>query len=88
MATNNVRTNKFGIPMHVGEVNKALLRKRIALISTVIESGRALAGKKLVPSGRKLSKKDLLKASLNLYTYRWQLKKMSAAKKSTKKRAS
>lgn len=80
MAKSNTRTNKFGIPVHVGPVTPALLKKRIALIQKCIDAKKSL-------DGRKLSKGDVYKASLRLYTYRWQLGKL-APKKSSKRKAS
>ena len=78
-----VSVNKFGLPVHVGAVTKSLLQKRITMIQKVIDTGRPLKSKK------KLSKKDLYKASLNLYTFRWQLKKLAKpVRKSSKKKAS
>ena len=69
--------NKFGIPIHVGPVSKNLLRQRISMIREVIDTGKSL-------DGRKLRKADVFKACLNLYTYRWQLKKMNGRKSSRK----
>lgn len=82
MKKNNASVNKFGLPVHVGAVTKSLLNKRIKLIQKVIDTGRPLNSKK------KLSKGDIYKASLNLYTFRWQLKKLAKpVRKSTKKKA-
>lgn len=73
------QTTKFGIPKNVGPVTPKLLRTRIQLIERVIKAKRAL-GPTLKPNARPLSKSDVFKASLNLYTYRWMLKKQSTKK--------
>lgn len=82
MAKEQIQTNKFGIPVHTGPVTNQLLAKRIKMIQKVIDTGRPLN------SSRKLSKKDVYKASLNLYTYRWMLKKMANGKRKSTKKAS
>jgi hypothetical protein len=81
MAKNNEKTNKLGLPIHIGPKTKTLMRERIAMVEKIVETGKSLKTK------RPLNKKDLAYAKKHLSAYRWQMKTLEP-KKSTKKRAS
>ncbi len=76
----NKKTNKLGLPIHVGPKTKALMRKRILAVSKIVETGKSL-------SNRKLSKADVAYARKHLSAYKWQLSILGKAKKSTRKSA-